>query len=306
MQLVICVLGEAMLEFSAGADNRAGVAVAGDTFNTAVGLAQLGEQVSYLTGLGADSESGDIYAVCKQWDVGTELIVTLADKIPGRYTIHLNDQGERSFSYDRDNSAARALFSDTGLLAMQLQHIAPAQWIYLSGITLAIASQPCRDLLMEFLNNYRSNNGRVVFDCNHRPLLWENSLQAQQCYLSTLQHCDLFFAGEEDIADAFSVNGSALFDWLELLSVPLSVLKCGSKNMWILDAGQYVEVAVKPVHRVIDSTGAGDIFNAGFLSSILAGHSPAIAAEMGQRLSAECLQHCGALLPADSWQHLRG
>ena len=51
---------------------------------------------------------------------------------------------------------------------------------------------------------------------------------------------------------------------------------------------------------------AADIFNAGFLSSMLAGHSPAIAAEMGQRLSAECLQHRGALLPADSWQHLRG
>ncbi len=168
----IYVLGEALLEFFASAPDTGLAGVAGDTFNTAVGLAQCGLSVEYISGLGTDEASAEILETCRNWSVGFALSARIPGRGPGRYTIHLDDLGERSFSYDRDQSAARQLFSDPVLLQEKLDAIAPGQWIYLSGISLAIASQECRELLAGFLRDYRANGalpGRVAFDCNHRP-----------------------------------------------------------------------------------------------------------------------------------------
>ena len=55
----VAVLGECMLELSPVPENRQhfALAAAGDTFNTAVALAQLGCEPEYLTGLGQDRHS---------------------------------------------------------------------------------------------------------------------------------------------------------------------------------------------------------------------------------------------------------
>ena len=59
------------------------------------------------------------------------------------------------------------------------------------------------------------------------------------------------------------------------------------------------------VEGVIDSTGAGDAFNAGYLAAILEQHNAASAARFANMLGATCLGHRGALLPMDAWQALR-
>lgn len=299
---MIYVLGEAMLELTADADGQPQTAVAGDTFNTAVALAQLGIEVQYLTGLGSDADSGKIITTCQRWAVSTDLIAVVADLTAGRYTIHLDPHGERSFTYDRDSSAARALFCDPQLLARQLEKITPGQWIYLSGITLAIASPQCRELLTDFLQRYRATQGQVAFDCNHRPLLWQSPSLAQKAYTGVLQHCDLFFAGSEDISTAWGIEAEAVPDKVTALQQPLTVLKRGGDSILLYTHGAVKEVPVQPVAKIVDSTGAGDIFNAGFLAAHLQGQSLIEACMLGQRLAAECLQHRGALLPAPCWQ----
>jgi 2-dehydro-3-deoxygluconokinase len=302
---VIYLLGEAMLEQSGETAGPANTAVAGDSYNTAVGLAQLGQTARFVSALGTDRDSKAILTDCQHWGVGTELIATMTDRRPGRYTIHLDPQGERSFSYDRDNSAARALFSDTNLLRAQLEKIEPAQWIYLTGITLAIANPACRELLMAFLANYRAAGGHVAFDCNHRPPLWHSPEQARSCYRAALTHCDLFFAGEEDLCSAWQIAPAAAAGTVTDMALPLAVLKRGGNNTLLISEGQREEIPLQRETQIVDSTGAGDIFNAGFLAGIMQGAGLAAAASFAQRLGAECLKHHGALLPATSWQQFR-
>ncbi|MDG2231893.1 MAG: PfkB family carbohydrate kinase, partial [Paracoccaceae bacterium] len=104
----IAVIGEAMIEMSITGD-QAQLGVAGDTLNTAIYLKRAAPQieVDYITRLGRDSFSKRIKNFIADQFLGTSAIETDDDRVPGLYAITTNAQGERSFSYWRDQSAAR-------------------------------------------------------------------------------------------------------------------------------------------------------------------------------------------------------
>lgn len=96
----VCV-GECMLELSRAPEGGDRLGVGGDTFNSAVYLARLGNNAAYLTALGTDpyrDELRDAWAA-----EGLDLALTLVDpdRLPGLYAIRTDAKGERSFSYWR-------------------------------------------------------------------------------------------------------------------------------------------------------------------------------------------------------------
>lgn len=107
---ILCI-GECMVEMSPNEDGSFTKGYAGDTFNTAWYLK--GElpntwRVSYLTALGNDTASNQMVDFMNASGVSTEYVGRLTNKTAGLYMIHLNE-GERSFSYWRENSAAREM-----------------------------------------------------------------------------------------------------------------------------------------------------------------------------------------------------
>ena len=107
-------IGECMAEMAptdGSQDYRLGFA--GDTYNTAWYLARSAPnvQVSYLTVVGDDAISAQMTAIMRDSGIDDGPIRISSDKTIGLYMISL-DNGERSFSYWRDQSAARALADD--------------------------------------------------------------------------------------------------------------------------------------------------------------------------------------------------
>jgi 2-dehydro-3-deoxygluconokinase len=301
----VTILGEAMLELAPVGEGSYRLAIAGDTFNTAVGLAQLGCPVEFLSGLGIDPGSRQILEACANWGVGSGLIATVPECNPGLYMIHTDAAGERSFNYWRGESAAHELFSRPDELGALLEEVPVGNLIYLSGITLAIASPDCRAVLHGFLVNYRDRGGRVAFDCNHRSQLWPDAGEAADSYKQILEACDLFFAGEDDLGSAWGFDNNAMPPFLEGLDIETTVLKRGSASLLLMAEGRVREVETEAVSGIVDSTGAGDIFNAGYLAATLSQHNAISAARFANRLGAECLGHRGALLPTEAWRALR-
>ena len=105
----LCV-GECMVELRAIDDSTMRVGYAGDTYNTAVYLRRAADHlnvdidVGYLTGLGTDEFSTEMRAAWAREGVADRSIA-LADKLPGLYTVRIDEHGERRFSYWRSASA---------------------------------------------------------------------------------------------------------------------------------------------------------------------------------------------------------
>jgi len=116
MRIVLC--GEAMLELSvAGSGWRLGYG--GDTLNTAIHLARRGIATAYFTALGSDPLSSDL---CDRWQaegLDCSLVLRHPQRTTGLYAITTDKAGERSFTYWRDSSAARAMFDLDGASAAE-------------------------------------------------------------------------------------------------------------------------------------------------------------------------------------------
>ncbi|MFL6862052.1 MAG: adenosine kinase [Allosphingosinicella sp.] len=110
---------------------------------------------------------------------------------------------------------------------------------------------------------------------------------------------DILFANEAEIV---SLTGEADFDAAVGAAagrVPLLVVTRSEKGAVAVEGGERVDVAAEPVDAVIDTTGAGDLFAAGFLTGHAQGRSNRDSLVMGAVAAAEVISHYGARPEAD-------
>lgn len=268
----IAVIGECMIELSQkGADLSRGFG--GDTLNTAIYLArQLPTEslsVEYVTALGTDTFSNEMVAAWQQEQVKTTLVQRMENKLPGLYFIETDAQGERTFWYWRNEAAAR-YWLESERADEICQQLAQFDYLYLSGISLAILSAASREKLLSLLAACRSNGGKVIFDNNYRPRLWQSREEARQAYAAMLACTDIAFL---TLDDETLLWGEASVD--EVVSrtraagVEEIVIKRGAESCLVAcgDAALIDVAAVKlPKEKIVDTTAAGDSFSAGYLA----------------------------------------
>ncbi|AFU99267.2 sugar kinase [Simiduia agarivorans] len=299
----IAVLGECMLEISlasatsAGSSLPANLAFGGDVLNTAVYLSRLGCPVDFVTAVGDDKMS---YWLLNQWQqegVGCAQVQRIPDHAPGMYLISTDATGERSFSYWRDQSPARKLFNDSGRAEQIFDQLMRYPWLYLTGISLAILPPEARSRLLRFLEHYRAAGGKVAFDSNYRPRLWGDKADAVRAFEQIYRQVDVALLTLEDEQALFG-NGGLQQHQQRLLDygIPELVIKQGPEGASII-AGELNTIVPAQRVRPVDTTSAGDSFNAGYLAERIGGKDPVASAKTAHRLAALVIQHRGAIIP---------
>ncbi|ORT48757.1 ketodeoxygluconokinase [Vibrio sp. qd031] len=295
----IAVIGECMIELQ-DKDGRLEQAFGGDTLNTATYLARLtGEKdisTSYVTALGKDAFSRDMKASWDAEGIDTSLILTVEDKQPGIYYIETDDTGERTFFYWRNDSAAKYLFEQADSAAL-VDKLMTFDAVYLSGITLAILTEAGREVLFNFLKAFSEKGGKVLFDNNYRPKLWENAEQAQQAYAHVLSCTDIALLTFDDEQDLY--GDSDVEQCIERslgMGVGELIIKRGSKDCLVVTEEKSEYVAPTLVKNVVDTTAAGDSFSAGFLAKRFTGGTATQAAKAGHVMAGTVIQHKGAVI----------
>ena len=84
----------------------------------------------------------------------------------------------------------------------------------------------------------------------------------------------------------------------------IAVVKLGGKGACAIQNGTYYDVAGIMVDEVLDTTGAGDTFAAGFLYALSKGKVIRTCLHLGNIMAADIIQHVGAFLPETSWKRL--
>jgi len=227
--------------------------------------------------------------------IGTEHVRRLADKTIGLYYITLKD-GERSFTYWRNDSAAKRLASDPAALSRALEGADLAYW---SGITLAILSNQDRLALIEALGQFAGKGGTVVFDPNLRPRLWDNPETMRGWVHRAAAVSDLCLPSFEDEATWFGdADPAATAKRYQAEGARRVIVKNGAEDVTSAgSSGELSRFSVPSVEHVVDTTAAGDSFNAGYLASELKGASVQDAVTAGARLAGRVIGARGALVP---------
>lgn len=286
-------IGEPMLELSqAGEGYRLGYG--GDTLNTAIHLARAGIDTAYLTAIGADPFSADLRTQWLGQGLDTRLVLTHPTRNCGLYAIRCDAAGERSFTYWRGESAARGMFDCEGIAAA-IERAAEADLLGFSLITLAILPEQGRQAVIALAERVRARGGMVAFDGNYRPALWPETRAARRWRDAAIAAATI---GLPTLEDERALSGAETAEavaahWTRLGCGEV-VVKMGAEGALLGDGRQ-----IPPPARLepIDTSGAGDAFNGGYLAARLGGAAVEAAAMAGHRLAGWCVMHPGAIPP---------
>ena len=294
---VICV-GEVMVELSRGNDGRYGMAFGGDTFNTAVYLARAGIPAAYATAMGDDPYSDGLMALATAEGVNGDLIRRMRGRMPGLYLIETDPKGERQFYYWRETSPARDLFELPDWAAVA-EALLSARLVYFSGVTLSLYSNTGIGRFLAALELARRQGVKVAFDGNFRPRGWKGDVaRARTVFAEALKRVDIALPTFDDEATLWGdTNPEATVERLQAFGIGEIVVKNGSSTALVADKNGREHVPVPEVVEPVDTTAAGDSFNAAYLAARLNGENPLAAASAAHGLAAQVIRHRGAIMP---------
>ena len=293
----VTFVGEGMLELSDAGAGKWNLGYGGDTLNTAIHMARLGCDVAFATAIGTDSFSASLRDAWAAEGLDCSLVLADPARGAGLYAISLDAAGERSFAYWRGESAARQMFSlaDTPLL---IERAAQSDLLAFSLISLAILPDTGRAALLSLARSVRERGGTVAFDGNFRARLWPDKAVAAAARDEAIAVASI---GLPTLEDETAVSGLQTADevaahW-QALGCHETIVKLGAAGCRLPDGAI---IAPEALLRPVDTSGAGDAFNAGYLAARLSGANPAEAALKGHRLAGWTIMQPGAIPPRNA------
>jgi 2-dehydro-3-deoxygluconokinase len=291
-------IGEATVEFVRGGDGRFGIGCAGDTFNVAVYLARAGIDAAFATALGDDPYSDAILALAAAEGVSSDLVLRACGRLPGLVVVDTDSAGGRH-RYDwRGQSPARELFElpDWDRVA---EGLTKAKLVYFSGITLSLYSNAGLGRFLALMEMIRQQGAKVAFDGNFRPRGWRGDLpRTRTVFMEALKRVDMALPTYDDEAVLWGdPSPEATVERLQAFGVAEIVVKNGPNSALIATAGRNEFIPVPEVVVPVDTTAAGDSFNAAYIAARMSGKAPAEAAAAAHQLAAQVIRHRGALMP---------
>lgn len=290
----ILTVGEPLVCFAPGMDDP-GVYrrfVGGAEVNTAVGLARLGHRVGLISAVGADPHGDFVRTSLEREGVSTALVARVPDRPTGVLVKERMPQQDPWVRYCRGGSAS-SVMTPARLPGDAVMEI---DLVHLTGVFLATGDGP-RSLGQALVQRAAEEAVPVAFDVNHRPALIDaramRALVLELLPLVTHLLCNeremQLVTGTTDIDRALVALAAA--------GPRVVIVKRGAEGASALIDGHRYDVAAEPVRGPVDTVGAGDAFNAGWLHGWLTGEpvgrSLHIAAVVSARVVADPTDHGG-------------
>ena len=261
----------------------------GSAANTLAGMSALGAQCAFI-GQVAKDQLGDVFAHDIH-AVGIDFDTPAREAEPptARCLIFVTPDGERTMN----TFLGASQFLPAAALDEEV--IASASVLYLEGY-LWDPEEP-RSAMRRAIEVARNAGRKVAFTASESFVIDRHGDDFRA--LMDEGKIDILFVNEHELA---SLTGEKDFEAgvaMASVKVPVLVATRSAKGAIAIADGIRAEVAAEPVARVVDTTGAGDLFAAGFLTGHVRGESLETCLTMGSVCAAEIISHYGARPEAD-------
>lgn len=290
----IAVIGECLIELSANGSladtSTLNKYFGGDTVTTAVAIARLGGNITYLTKVGNDGFSEFILSALQKENVDTSLITT-NDEQNGMYIVsHTLDKKEVLY-YKRKTAATKLSIDD-----INEDVIKKLKLVYSTGVVQSLSASS-RELIRETFRVAKENEVLTAYDPNYTSCFM-NSTDTKEYFEEIVDFTDIIFLSLKNDAvklyDFTSIDKVMNYFWDK--GVKIVVIKSHIDNGYYTGyKGDISFTEFYNTQRAIDVTASGDVFNGGFLYALTSGYAPADASRFASIVSGLQTQNYGAI-----------
>ncbi len=260
----------------------------GSAANTLAGLSALGAQCAFV-GQVADDQLGEVFAHdIRAVGIDFDVPARTGEPATARCLIFVTPDGQRTMNTFL--GASQYLPAS----ALDEEAVGGASILYLEGY-LWDPEEP-RAAMRRAIESARAAGRKVAFTLSDTFVISRYGADFRQLIADGL--IDILFANEGELA---ALTGEDDFEagLASLASVPVLVVTRSEQGAVAVAHGERAEVAAEPVDHVVDTTGAGDLFAAGFLAGYVKGKPLDVSLRMGAIAAAEIISHYGARPEAD-------
>lgn len=236
------------------------LAYGGDALNEAVALSRLGKQVQWISKVGDDDAGEKILSHAKSNGLDVDCVTIQRGAQSGVTVVLVDAQGERRF-LTNTNSTLRTL--EESDISPHVDALAPI----VSFASMFISYRLDVPAMTRLFKRIKSSGRTLVVDTKQTK-----RGETLDDVAELLPYMDFFLPNESELAmltggDDVHENIAALLN----RGLPCVVVKVGGKGCLIARRNELIEIPACPVEKVIDTTGAGDCFAAGFLWALSEG-----------------------------------
>ena len=264
------------------------LATGGSAGNTILGLSCLGAATGFIGKVGNDNYGNFFRENLQKNNIEDNLL--LSDLPSGVASTFISSDGERTFGTYL--GAASTLRAED----LSLDMFKGYAYLYIEGYLVQD-----HDMILRAIELAKEAGLQVCLD-----MASYNIVEGDLEFFSLLvnKYVDIVFANEEE-AKAFT--GKEPEEALDIIAkmCSIAIVKVGARGSLIRKGTEMVQVQAAPVEKVVDTTGAGDYFAAGFLYGLTCGYSLEKCGKIGSLLSKDVIQVVGTELQAAQWEKIK-
>jgi 2-dehydro-3-deoxygluconokinase len=240
--------------------------IGGAESNFAIGIARLGHKSGWISKVGDDPFGKYIVSFIRGEGVDTSRVRVDKGSPTGVYFKEFCQDHNPKIYYYRKGSAA----SNMNCCELDEEYIASAKYFHITGIT-PLLSETAREMVSKAIEIAKKNNVIISFDPNIRKKLCSEE-ECRKILRDILPQCDIFLPGYSE-AKFLLHDGEPDELCKELLSMGIKTvaMKLGKEGCIVANSSMVKTIQGVKIEKVVDTVGAGDGFDAGFMTGMLNG-----------------------------------